>query len=289
MTENPDVTSFFHEDTNTISYVVTDPETSVCAIIDSVLDYDAASGRTSTAFADQIVDHVLDHDRSVAWILETHAHADHLSGAVYLKHRLGGQIAIGHPITGVQKTFADIFNLGDEFPVDGSQFDHLFKADETFQIGSMTVRVLSVPGHTAACSAYVVGDCVFVGDTLFMPDYGTARCDFPGGDAGRLYDSVQSLYALPDATRMFLCHDYLPPGRTTYLWETTVGAQKRNNIHIDETVTKAAFTTIRNERDVNLGLPRLIIPSIQVNIRGGQLPPPEDNGVSYLKVPVDQL
>lgn len=286
---SPNVEGFFDPDTFTVSYVVTDPETRRCALIDSVLDYDPKSGRTSHASADRLIAYVREHDLTVEWLLETHVHADHLSAAPYLKQALGGNIAIGAHITTVQATFGKIFNAGTEFALDGSQFDRLLADGDSFRIGNIEARAIHTPGHTPACMSYVIGDACFVGDTLFMPDYGTARCDFPGGDARQLYRSIQKLFALPDDTRMFLCHDYLPQGRSEYCWETTVGEQKANNIHVHTGIDEDSFVRMRSERDATLDMPRLILPSVQVNMRAGQLPPAESNGVRYLKIPVDAL
>ncbi|WP_459615477.1 MBL fold metallo-hydrolase [Bordetella sp. 2513F-2] len=283
----PEVHSFFDESTNTVSHVVRDPRTAACAVIDSVLDFDQASGRTSERSAQALERRVRDLGLSVQWVLETHAHADHLSAAPWLQERLGGRLAIGSGITLVQEVFGKVFNAGTRFARDGSQFDHLFTDGERFCVGSLEAIALSVPGHTPACMAYVIGDAVFPGDTLFMPDYGTARCDFPGGDAASLYRSIRRLLALPDATRMFLCHDYKAPGRDCYAWECTVGAQRRGNIHVHEGVTQAQFVAMRQARDATLSMPRLILPSVQVNMCGGRLPEPEGNGVRYLKVPVN--
>lgn len=284
----PDVTGFFDQTTNTISYVVADPETSRCAIIDSVLDYQAASGRTKTVSADRLIDHVRQKDYVLDWIIDTHVHADHLTAAPYIKQQLGGRVAIGAGIAAVQRTFGPIFNAGTDFARDGRQFDHLFTDDECYQLGTINARAMHTPGHTPACMSHVIGDAVFVGDTIFMPDFGTARCDFPGGDAGVLYDSIQKLFALDDATRMFLCHDYkAPPARTEFAWETTVGAQKQFNIHVKAGTTREAFIKMRRERDATLSMPTLILPSVQVNMRAGALPPAEDNGHHYIKVPVN--
>lgn len=285
----PVVEAFFDEGTFTVSYVVHDSATKSAAIIDSVLDFDPASGRTTTTSADAIIAYVSEQDLRVQWLLETHAHADHLSAAPYLKDRLGGEIAIGEHIRTVQKTFGDLFNAGSDFLRDGSDFDRLFRDGDRFAIGVLEVTVLHVPGHTPACIAYVVGDAVFVGDTLFMPDYGTARADFPGGDARTLYRSVRRLLALPPRTRMFLCHDYLPEGRTSYAWETTVADQRRDNIQVHDGVTENEFVATREARDKMLPMPGLILPSIQVNMRAGHLPPPEDNGIRYLKLPVNAV
>lgn len=284
---HPVVTSFFDEPTNTVSYIVADPQTKACAIVDSVLDYEASSGETTTESADELIAFVKEHDLKVEYILETHAHADHFSAAPYLQEQLGGVIGIGRHIDDVQKVFGRLFNAGTDFKADGSEFGRLFADGECFEIGSLAARVIHVPGHTPACVAFHIGDAVFVGDTLFMPDFGSARCDFPGGDAGTLYDSVQKLYQLPDETRMFLCHDYKAPGRDHYAWETTVGEQKRSNIHLNASVTREDFIKMRTERDKTLALPKLIMPSIQVNMRAGRMPPPEDNGVSYIKIPLN--
>jgi glyoxylase-like metal-dependent hydrolase (beta-lactamase superfamily II) len=285
--QKPEVTAFFDEATNTVSYAVVDPATKTCALVDSVLDYDPASGRTDKHSAERLVAFVKEHGLEVAWLLETHVHADHLSAAPYLKQRLGGTLAIGRQITVVQDVFGKIFNAGTEFQRDGSQFDRLFADGDAFRLGTIAGRVLHTPGHTPACLTYVIGDAAFVGDTLFMPDFGTARCDFPGGDARQLYRSIQKIFALPDATRLFLCHDYKAPGRDAYRWETTVGEEKRQNVHVHEGVSEDAFVALRTARDATLGMPRLILPSVQVNMRAGQLPPAEDNGQRYLKIPVD--
>ncbi|WP_118133223.1 MBL fold metallo-hydrolase [Oceanicella sp. SM1341] len=285
----PDVTAFFDEATNTVSYVVRDPGSRACAIIDSVLDFDAASGRTDTRSAQAIADHVSAEGLEVAWMLETHVHADHLSAAPWLQERLGGKIGIGERITVVQDTFGKIFNAGTEFERDGSQFDRLFAEGDTFAIGGLTGRVLHTPGHTPACLTYVIGDAAFVGDTLFMPDYGTARCDFPGGSAETLWASIQKVLALPDDTRLFLCHDYKAPGRDTYAWETTVAEQKADNVHVGAGHSREEFIAMRTARDADLGMPKLILPSIQVNMRAGHFPPPEEDGNVYLKLPVNRF
>ena len=282
------VQSFFDSATWTVSYVVYEKEGSACAIIDSVLDYDAKSGRTRTTSADKLVEFVQQRNLRVDWILETHAHADHLSAAHYLRRKLGGKIAIGAAITDVQDVFKGIFNLEPAFRPDGHQFDRLLRDGETFAIGALTVEALSVPGHTPACMAYRVGDTVFVGDTLFMPDVGTARCDFPGGDAHTLYRSVRRLLSLPAETRLFMCHDYPPEGRSA-LWETTVAEQRASNIHVHDGVNEKDFVKMRTARDATLEMPVLILPSVQVNIRAGEMPPKEDNGVSYLKIPLNAL
>jgi glyoxylase-like metal-dependent hydrolase (beta-lactamase superfamily II) len=286
----PIVKSFFDEATFTVSHVVRDPGSKACAIIDSVLDYDPAAGRTAHGSADALIDYVQAEDLEVHWLLETHAHADHLSAAPYLQERLGGRLAIGREILRVQDVFGKIFNEGTAFRRDGSQFDQLFNDGDQFRIGGLEASVLHVPGHTPACLAYVIGDAVFPGDTLFMPDYGTARCDFPGGDARTLYRSIHRLTALPDAARVFLCHDYkAPPGRTTFAWETTIGAQRTGNIHVRDGVSEDEFVAMRTARDATLAMPRLILPSVQVNMNGGRPPAPEDNGVSYLKIPLNAL
>jgi glyoxylase-like metal-dependent hydrolase (beta-lactamase superfamily II) len=285
----PDIQAFFDEPTNTVSYVVTDPASHQCAIVDSVLDYDPSAGRTSTASADRIIEYVRDKNLAVEWILETHVHADHLSAAPYLKKQLGGRIGIGDNIRRVQKVFGGLFNAEAEFHTDGNQFDHLFHDDEVFSVGGISARAIHTPGHTPACMTYIIGDAGFVGDTLFMPDYGTARCDFPGGDARQLYRSIRRILAMPDETRLFLCHDYKAPDRDEYRWETTVGEEKRHNIHVHEGITEDDFVRMRTERDATLGMPRLILPSVQVNMRAGDLPPPEDNGTRYLKIPLNVL
>ena len=285
----PDIQAFFDEPTFTVSYVVSDPATRAAAIVDSVLDYEPASGRTSTTSADAIIAYVREQGLTVQWILETHVHADHLTAAPYLKTALGGRTAIGFNITMVQQTFKTLFNAEPGFAVDGSQFDHLMQDGETFQVGGLTASAMHAPGHTPACMVYRIGDAAFVGDTLFMPDYGTARCDFPGGDARTLYRSIQKILGWPEATRLFLCHDYKAPGRETYAWETTVGDQRRGNIHVHQGVSEDAFVEMRTQRDKTLRMPRLILPSVQVNVRAGALPPPEDNGIRYLKIPLDVL
>jgi len=285
----PRVTAFFDPSTNTVSYVAAEPEGRSAAIIDSVLDYDQASGRTQTASADKIAEFVRREGLEIAWILETHVHADHLSAAPYLQEQLGGKIGIGAEITTVQDTFGKIFNEGTAFQRDGSQFDALFEEGDSIHIGQMRLDVLHTPGHTPACLTYVVGDAAFVGDTLFMPDFGTARCDFPGGSAEMLYGSIQKILALPDETRVFVGHDYKAPGRDDYAWETTVGEQKALNVHIGEGRAIEDFVAMRTERDAKLGMPRLILPSIQINMRAGNMPEPEENGTSYLKVPLNTL
>ena len=288
-TRKPVVETFFDEPTFTASHVVHDPETRRAAIIDSVLDFDQAAGRTSTAAADRIIDYVKRTGLSVEWVLETHAHADHLSAAPYLQQKLGGQLAIGDAIPAVQNVFGKIFNEGTEFARDGSQFDRLFGDGETFSVGGIPGVTLHVPGHTPADLAYVIGDAAFVGDTLFMPDYGTARADFPGGDARMLYRSIRRLLKLPDETRLFLCHDYKAPGREAFAWETTVLAQRTANVHVHEGVSEQEFVAMRTQRDATLSMPRLILPSIQVNMRAGHLPEAEENGTRYLKLPLNLL
>ncbi len=287
MTAKPAVATFFDEPTFTASHVVHDPATKRAAIIDSVLDFDQASGRTSTPGADAIIDYVKREGLNVDWILETHAHADHLSAAPYLKARLGGKTGVGANITLVQKTFGEIFNAEPEFRRDGSQFDALFDDGATFQVGGIGAHVIHTPGHTPACLTYVIGDAAFVGDTLFMPDYGTARCDFPGGDAATLYQSIQKIFALPDETRIFLCHDYKAPGRDHFAWETTVKDERAWNVHVGRGVSETDFVRMRTARDKTLSMPKLILPSVQVNMRAGELPPPDANGVRYLKLPLN--
>ena len=282
------VKAFFDPATWTVSYVVFDAPGGHCALVDSVLDYDPKSGRTRTDSADQLIAFVRVQNLTVDWILETHAHADHLSAAPYLRKHLGGKIAIGGKITQVQNVFKGIFHLEPEFATNGSQFDHLFEDGDTFAIGTLQAQALSVPGHTPACMAYQVGDAVFVGDTLFMPDVGTARCDFPGGNAHTLYQSVRKLLSLPPETRLFMCHDYPPEGRAAQ-WECTVADQRARNIHVHDGVSEAEFVAMRTKRDAGLAMPVLILPSVQVNIRAGELPPPEANGVSYLKIPLNAL
>ena len=285
----PSVKAFFDEATNTATYVVSDPGGKACAIIDSVLDFDQASGRTSTGSADEVIGYILDNGLEVAWILETHAHADHLSAAQYLKQKTGGRTGVGSFITTTQAIFKDLFNLGDEFSADGRHFDYVFDDGDLLELGSVNIQVMHTPGHTPACLVYLVGDCAFVGDTLFMPDYGTARVDFPGGDAATLYRSIQRIFELPGETRLFMCHDYKAPERDHFAWECTVAEQRAGNIHIHEGINEEDFVEFRNQRDAKLGVPKLILPSIQVNIRAGQMPPADDNGVVYLKLPVNAL
>jgi glyoxylase-like metal-dependent hydrolase (beta-lactamase superfamily II) len=284
----PEVTSFFHEQSNTICHLVHAPGSRHCAIIDAALDFDQAAGRTDTELADRIVAHVREHRLTVDWILETHAHADHLSAAPYLKQQLGGKIGIGEHITDVQKLFKTLFNVEKTFNTDGSQFDRLFKEGDRFRIGELEAHVLHTPGHTPACVTYVIDDAAFVGDTLFMPDGGTARADFPGGDAATLYHSIEKILALPPETRLFICHDYGPGGRAI-AWETTVAEERAKNVHVHEGVSEPEFVRMRSERDKQLAVPTLLMPSIQVNMRAGELPPPEDNGVSYIKIPINRL
>ncbi|MFA5581497.1 MAG: MBL fold metallo-hydrolase [Paracoccaceae bacterium] len=284
----PEVKAFFDEATNTISYVVKDPSSNAIAIVDSVMDIDYAAGRITYDHADQIIAYVQENDLKVEWLIETHVHADHLSAAPYIQQKLGGKIGIGENITIVQETFGKVFNEGTEFQRDGSQFDRLFKDGDTYTIGNMSVTVMHTPGHTPACMTHVMGNATFVGDTLFMPDGGSARADFPGGDAATLYDSIQKVLALPDDMRLFMCHDYGPNGRDIE-WETTVGAEKEHNIHVGGNATKEEFVKFRTERDATLDMPKLIIPSLQVNMRAGELPPADKDGKTFLKVPINEL
>lgn len=284
----PQVEPFFDPVTWTVTYVVHAGNATACAVIDPVLDYDSKAGRTSTASADRVIAFIQDRQLKPQWILETHAHADHLSAAAYLRSRIGGQVGIGREITTVQETFARIFNLELGFATDGRQFGRLFGDGERFAIGELQAEVIGMPGHTPACVAYKVGDVVFVGDTLFMPDVGTARCDFPGGSAAQLYHSIRKLLALPPQTRLFMCHDYPPAGREP-CWESTVAEQKHANIHIHDGIGEEQFVAMRTARDRSLEMPNLILPSIQVNIRAGQMPPAEDNGIAYLKIPLNAL
>lgn len=281
------VHAFFDHGTFTFSYVVYCPSTKVAAIIDSVLNFDYPSARTTTTSADAIIAYVREHNLQVAWILETHMHADHFTAAPYLQQQLGGKTAIGRHIVEVQTTFSKIFNLEQNIATDGSQFNHLFSDGDEFFLGEIPVRIIHTPGHTPACLSYLIGDAVFVGDTLFMPDYGSARCDFPGGDAVQLYQSVQKLYALPDTTRMFLCHDYLPDTRKNYQYETTVGEQRRSNIHLHQGISQEEFVLMRQKRDATLAMPQLIIPSVQINMLAGEMPSAESNQIRYLKVPIN--
>lgn len=285
----PDVKAFFDEATYTYSYVVSDPATRKAAVVDSVLDFDPASGRTATASADAIVAFVRANALEVEWIIDTHVHADHLSAAAYVQSQLGGRTGIGRHVCEVQRTFGRLFNEGDAFRRDGSQFGRLFEDGETYRLGRIEATALHTPGHTPACMTHVIGDAAFVGDTLFMPDYGTARCDFPGGDARRLYRSIQRLFELPGATRVFLCHDYKAPGRDAYAFETTIGDERRHNVHARDGVTEDEFVRMRTARDATLAMPRLLLPSVQINMRAGELPPPESNGLRYLKLPLDAL
>ncbi len=286
---SPEVKAFFDTATNTITYVVRDPAGTHCAVIDSVLDFDYASGRTDTASADAVIAWIRAEGLVVDWILETHVHADHLSAAPYIQERVGGKIGIGDRITVVQETFGKVFNEGTRFQRDGSQFDQLFKEGDSFHIGQLRGDVLHTPGHTPACLTYVIGDAAFVGDTLFMPDFGTARCDFPGGSAENLFDSVQKILSLPEDTRIFVGHDYKAPGREEFAWETTVAEEKARNVHVGGGKSKHDFVKMREARDATLAMPRLIIPSLQVNMRAGQMPEPDETGVSYIKVPINKL
>ena len=283
----PEIKAFFDSDTNTITYVVADTTTSACAIIDSVLDYDSASGRTNTKSADSVITYILKSGYRCQWIVETHIHADHLTAAPYLKNKLGGKTAIGNYVTTVQRSFGPIFNAESSFATDGRQFDHLFSDDEVFKIGNIDARVIATPGHTPACISYIIGENCFVGDTLFMPDAGTARCDFPGGNAATLYDSLQRILSLPDETKLYICHDYGPGGRD-YKWVTSVKEQREKNIHLAEK-SRAEYIEIRTTRDTELSMPKLILPSVQINMRGGNFPPADNDGVSYIKIPLDKL
>ena len=284
----PNVHAFFDPDTWSLTYIVQDPNSGSCAIVDPVLDYEAASGQTTTESADEVVAKVEAENLTVEWILETHVHADHLSAAPYLQKRLGGKIGIGAHITEVQNIFGNLFNAEPEFHRNGSQFNQLFADGDTFAIGGLTVTAMHTPGHTPACMTYHIGDSLFVGDTLFMPDFGTARCDFPGGNARALYQSIQRLFTLPPETRIFMCHDYMPNGREMR-YETTVGEQKKFNIHLHDGISEEEFVTMRSAKDKTLGMPALMLPSVQVNMRAGELPPPEDNGIRYLKIPLDAV
>ena len=287
--KTPEVKAFFDEPTFTVSYVVYDPDTKDCAVVDSVLDYDPASGRTDKGSANEIIAFIRENGLELDWILETHVHADHLSAAPYIQQELGGRLAIGSHIKTVQDVFGKLFNAGTEFQRDGSQFDHLFEDGDTFRIGDLEAYAMHTPGHTPACMTYVIGNAAFVGDTLFMPDYGTARADFPGGDARQLYRSIKKVLSLPPETRLFMCHDYKAPGRDEYRWETTVAEERASNIHVNDKVSEDEFVAMREARDSKLDMPRLILPSVQVNMRAGQMPPEEDNGKRYLKIPVDSL
>ena len=285
--QKPTIKAFFDEHTNTVSYVVSDPKSLSCAIIDSVLGFDIYSAYTSNESIEKIIKYIDNNNLKTQWILETHAHADHLSGASVLKGKLGGEIAMGCNLPLVQKAFGKIYNENSDFKRNGSQFDRLFDDGDKFQIGTLNVTVMSVPGHTPACIAYHISDALFIGDTLFMPDYGSARCDFPGGDAGTLYDSVQKIYQMPGNTRLFLCHDYKTKDRNYHKWETTVDEQKGKNIHINSSVDKRSFMEMRTKRDKTLKIPKLLLPSVQVNMRAGKLPKAEDNGKHYLKIPIN--
>lgn len=285
----PIVTAFFDDATNTVSYVVQDPQGSACAIIDSVLDFDHAAGRTDTRSADRVVAFIQDKALNLQWILESHVHADHLSAAPYLQEKLGGKIGIGNQIRVVQDTFGKVFNEGTEFQRDGSQFDALFADGDSFHIGQMRADVMHTPGHTPACLTYVIGDAAFVGDTLFMPDFGTARCDFPGGSAHDLYQSIQRILSLPGETRIFVGHDYKAPGREDFAWETTVAAQKAANVHVGGGKDEDSFVDLRETRDAQLAMPKLIVPSLQVNMRAGHMPPAEEDGTVMLKLPINKL
>ncbi len=286
---SPDVVCFFDDKTNSASYVVSDPETGHAAIVDPVLDYDPVSGRTSTDSAQKIVDHVGDKKLTVDWIVETHVHADHLTASVWLKEKLGGKTGIGAGIREVRATFGALFNATDVLDAEDAPFDDLFADGATFNIGNIESRVMATPGHTPACVTYIIGDACFVGDTMFMPDSGTARCDFPGGDAKQLFESLQKIIALPDDMRLFVCHDYGAGGSRDFAWETTVGEQRANNIHIGGGTLEHDYVQMRRDRDATLGLPRLIVPAVQVNMRAGNFPPAEDNGTSYIKVPLNVL
>ena len=285
----PEVLSYFDEATNAACYIVKDPTSNACAVIDSILDFDMAAGSVATNHADMLIAEITARGLSLQWVLETHVNADHLSAAPYLAQKLGGKIAIGANIDSVQKVFGKIFNAGTEFQMDGSQFDALFADGDEFTIGNLPVRVMHTPGHTPACVTYVCGDAAFIGDTLFMPDFGTARADFPGGSADELYQSIQKILALPDETRLFLCHDYKAPDRDEYCWQTTVAEQRAHNVHVGSGKSKAEFVAFRTARDEQLGMPKLIIPAIQVNMRGGKLPPAEEDGKQYLKIPLNRL
>jgi len=284
----PEVKAFFDHDSNTVSYVVSDPATKKAAIIDSVMDFDYASGTISYDHADMIIEYVTTQKLDVEWLIETHVHADHLSAAPYIQQKLGGKLGISDRISEVQKVFGKMFNAGTEFERDGGQFDQLFADRDRYKIGKLDGVAIATPGHTPSCMVHLIGDAVFVGDTLFMPDGGTARADFPGGDARTLYQSIQKILALPDETRMFVCHDYAPNGRE-FLWETTVGAQRANNIHVGNNLSEDSFVEMREKRDASLAMPRLIMPSIQVNMRAGHMPDAEENGATYLKVPIQGL
>ena len=287
--EKPEVFSYFDETTNAACYILKDPSSNSCAVIDSILDFDLAAGRVTTKHADMLIRDIQTKGLDLEWIIETHVHADHLSAAPYLAQQLGGKIAIGSNIGTVQEVFGKIFNAGTEFQMDGSQFDRLFSDNDNFKIGSLDVKVIHTPGHTPACVTYIVGDSAFIGDTLFMPDFGTARADFPGGSAVDLYNSIQKILSLPDQTRLFLCHDYKAPGRENFAWETTVKEQKETNVHVGGGKSEKDFVDFRTKRDSQLSMPKLIIPSIQTNMRAGNLPPAEDDGTQFLKIPINKL
>ena len=289
MHPKPEIHTYFDEATNAACHIIKDPSSNVVAIIDSILDFDAAAGRTHTKHADMLIDVITRNGWQVAWILETHVHADHLSAAPYLAEKLGGKVAIGSNISVVQKTFGKIFNAGTEFEMDGSQFDRLFADGDTFAVGNLNIAVMHTPGHTPACVTYVTGDAAFIGDTLFMPDFGTARADFPGGSASDLYTSIQRILGLPDETRLFLCHDYKTKTRDTFCWQTTVAEQKASNVHVGAGKTQDEFVDFRTKRDAQLDMPKLIIPSIQVNMNAGKMPAPDAHGDVYLKVPINKL
>ncbi|MEX6634467.1 MBL fold metallo-hydrolase [Hyphococcus lacteus] len=286
---NPVVKTFFDEETFTASHIVIDPSAKKCAIIDSVLNFDSASGRTTTNSADMIIEYIKNESLSLEWIIETHIHADHLTAAPYLQHKLGGKTGISSRINHVQSTFGKVFNADAGFARDGSQFGVLFDDGEKFKLGNINAYVMHTPGHTPACSTVIIGDAAFVGDTLFMPDYGTARCDFPGGDARTLYRSIQKIFSLPDQTRLFMCHDYKSPTRDVFAWESTVAEERAENLHVKTGISEDEFVEMREARDKTLSMPRLIVPSVQINMRAGDMPPPEDNGVSYLKMPINTL
>ena len=287
--EKPEVFSYFDETTNAACYILKDPSSNSCAVIDSILDFDLAAGRVTTKHADMLIRDIQTKGLDLEWIIETHVHADHLSAAPYLAQQLGGKIAIGSNIGTVQEVFGKIFNAGTEFQMDGSQFDRLFSDNDKFKIGSLDVKVIHTPGHTPACVTYIVGDSAFIGDTLFMPDFGTARADFPGGSAADLYNSIQIILSLPNETRLFLCHDYKAPGRDNFAWETTVKEQKETNVHVGGGKSEKEFVDFRTKRDSQLSMPKLIIPSIQTNMRAGNLPPAEDDGTQFLKIPINKL
>lgn len=285
----PNVTAFFDERTKTVSYVVSDPSTKACAVVDSLLDYEPASGRTHTTSVDVLIAFVREAGLRVEWIIDTHVHADHLTAAPYVKAQLCGRTAIGEHIVEVQQVFAEVFNEGQSFHTNGAQFDHLFKDGEEYLVGNIQARAIHTPGHTPACMVHLMGDAAFVGDTLFMPDFGTARCDFPGGDARQLYQSIQKIYQLPATTRLFTCHDYKAPGREEFAWECTVIEQMTNNVQAHQGISENEFVAMRDARDAKLGMPELIIPSVQVNMRAGNMPEPENNGKRYLKIPLNTL